>query len=159
VTPWMFYYWRERLPNEERPKARRTRRSSSRVQLAPVHVVSGAEGRGGDVEILLAQGDRIRVAASVSMDTLRRVVAGLADVVLAISSAVRIYLATGATDLRRSIDGLAALVRERFALDPLSGHLFRRRSRAHKDDGIKRHTAEPTRAAGTSFANRDDGPG
>ena len=38
---------------------------------------------------------------------------------LTISSAVRIYLATGATDLRRSIDGLAALVRERFALDPL----------------------------------------
>jgi hypothetical protein len=74
VTPWMLYYWREWLAGEERPKARRTRRSSARVQLAPVHVVSGAEGRSGDVEIILAQGDRVRVAASVSMDTLRRVV-------------------------------------------------------------------------------------
>lgn len=48
---------------------------------------------------------------------------------LALSPAVRIYVATGATDLRRSIDGLAALVRERFALDPLSGHLFLFRNR------------------------------
>lgn len=48
---------------------------------------------------------------------------------LTISPAVRIYVATGATDLRRSIDGLAALVRERFALDPLSGHLFLFRNR------------------------------
>ena len=43
---------------------------------------------------------------------------------LTISPAVRIYLATGATDLRRSIDGLAVLVRERFDLEPTSGHLF-----------------------------------
>jgi transposase len=43
---------------------------------------------------------------------------------LTLSPAVRIYLATGATDLQRSIDGLAALVRERFTIDPLSGHLF-----------------------------------
>lgn len=48
---------------------------------------------------------------------------------LTISPAIRIYLATGATDLRRSIDGLAALVRERLALDPLSGHLFLFRNR------------------------------
>ncbi len=48
---------------------------------------------------------------------------------LTLSPAVRIYLATGATDLRRSMDGLAALVRERFALDPLSGHLFLFRNR------------------------------
>jgi transposase len=48
---------------------------------------------------------------------------------LTLSPAVRIYLATGATDLRRSIDGLAALVRERFTLDPLSGHLFLFRNR------------------------------
>ena len=73
----MLYYWRERLASEERPKARRKRRSSSRAQLAPVHVVSGAEGGSGDVEIILAQGDRVRVAASVSMDTLRRVVQAL----------------------------------------------------------------------------------
>jgi transposase len=48
---------------------------------------------------------------------------------LTLSPALRIYLATGATDLRRSIDGLAALVRERFTLDPLSGHLFLFRNR------------------------------
>lgn len=48
---------------------------------------------------------------------------------LTISPAVRIYLATGATDLRRSIDGLAAVVRDRFTLDPLSGHLFLFRNR------------------------------
>jgi transposase len=49
--------------------------------------------------------------------------------VLTLSPAVRIYLATGATDLRRSIDGLSALVRDRFTLDPLSGHLFLFRNR------------------------------
>lgn len=48
---------------------------------------------------------------------------------LTLSPAVRVYLATGATDLRRSIDGLAALVREQFAVDPLSGHLFVFRNR------------------------------
>jgi transposase len=55
--------------------------------------------------------------------------------VLTISPAVHIYLATGATDLRRSIDGLAALVRERFDLDPLSGHLFLFRNR--RGDRVK----------------------
>jgi transposase len=54
---------------------------------------------------------------------------------LTLSPAVRIYLETGATDLRRSIDGLAALVRERFTLDPLSGHLFLFRNR--RGDRIK----------------------
>jgi len=48
---------------------------------------------------------------------------------LTLSPAVRIYLAIGATDLRRSIDGLSALVRERFGIDPLSGHLFLFRNR------------------------------
>ena len=48
---------------------------------------------------------------------------------LTLSPAVRIYVATGATDLRRSIDGLAGLVRERFEVDPLSGHLFLFRNR------------------------------
>jgi transposase len=48
---------------------------------------------------------------------------------LTLSPAIRIYVATGATDLRRSIDGLAALVRERFDLDPVSGHLFLFRNR------------------------------
>jgi transposase len=55
--------------------------------------------------------------------------------VLTISPAVRIYVATGATDLRRSIDGLAAVVRERFDVDPLSGHLFLFRNR--RGDRIK----------------------
>jgi len=54
---------------------------------------------------------------------------------LTLSLAVRIYLATGATDLRRSIDGLSALVRERFDLDPLSGHLFLFRNR--RGDRVK----------------------
>jgi len=54
---------------------------------------------------------------------------GTPVVVLTLSPAVRIYFATGATDLRRAIDGLSALVRERFALDPLSGHLFLFRNR------------------------------
>ena len=54
---------------------------------------------------------------------------------LTLSPAVRIYLATGATDLRRSIDGLSALVRERFDLDPLSGHLFLFRNR--RGDRVK----------------------
>jgi len=49
--------------------------------------------------------------------------------VLTLSPAVRIYVATGATDLRRSVDGLSAVVRERFGLDPLSGHLFLFRNR------------------------------
>ena len=50
---------------------------------------------------------------------------GAADAVLT-SVAVRIYLATGATDLRhQSMDcpRWSASARERFALDPLSGHL------------------------------------
>jgi len=48
---------------------------------------------------------------------------------LTLSPAVRIYVALGPTDLRRAIDGLAALVRERLAQDPLSGHLFLFRNR------------------------------
>jgi hypothetical protein len=74
VTPWVLYYWREQLGREDRPIARRRRRASRRVQLAPVHVMTDADGRSGEVEIVLASGDRVRVAASVSADTLRRVV-------------------------------------------------------------------------------------
>src|SRR5262249_25368444 len=48
---------------------------------------------------------------------------------LMLPSTVRVYVAAGTTDLRRSIDGLAMLVRERLALDPLSGHLFLFRNR------------------------------
>jgi hypothetical protein len=76
VTPWTLYYWRERLAGEKpRPARRRKPRSSARVALAPVHVVtSGNEESRSDVEILLASGDRVRVTASVSVETLRRVV-------------------------------------------------------------------------------------
>jgi len=48
---------------------------------------------------------------------------------LSVPPSVQIYLAAGATDLRRSVDGLSMLVRERFGLDPLSGHLFVFRNR------------------------------
>jgi hypothetical protein len=71
VTPWTLYYWRQRLASPDRPTRRRRR--SRRVTLAPVHVVAGAGDVGGDLEILLAGGDRVRVAAGVSADTLRRV--------------------------------------------------------------------------------------
>jgi hypothetical protein len=76
VTPWTLYYWRERLAGEKaRPARRRKPRASSRVSLAPVHVVtSGGEESRSDVEILLASGDRVRVTARVSVETLRRVV-------------------------------------------------------------------------------------
>src|SRR5262249_40656043 len=52
-----------------------------------------------------------------------------------LSPTVRVYVATGTTDLRRSIDGLSMLVRERLALDPLSGHLFLFRNR--RGDRVK----------------------
>jgi transposase-like protein len=70
VTAWTLYYWRERLTREEHPKG--PRRQSRRVTLAPVHVVTPDSG--ADLEIVLAGGDRVRVAASVSPDRLRRVV-------------------------------------------------------------------------------------
>ncbi len=72
ITPWTLYYWRQRLASQDRPT--RQRRRSRRAMLAPVHVVAGAGDVGSDVEILLASGDRVRVAAGVSIDTLRRVV-------------------------------------------------------------------------------------
>jgi len=42
----------------------------------------------------------------------------------ALGPATRIYVATGATDMRKGFEGLHGLVRDRLALDPLSGHLF-----------------------------------
>jgi hypothetical protein len=63
VTPWVLYYWRQRLAREERPVRRRRR--SRPVTLAPVHVVTDADG---DVEITLVSGDRVRVSAGVSPD-------------------------------------------------------------------------------------------
>ena len=71
ITPWTLYYWRQRLAGQARPTRRRRR--SRRVMLAPVHVVS-ARDAGCDLEIFLANGDRVRVGAGVSANTLRQVV-------------------------------------------------------------------------------------
>ena len=43
---------------------------------------------------------------------------------LSIAPTTKIYLAAEPVDLRRGHDGLAALVRLRFGMDPLEGHLF-----------------------------------
>jgi len=61
VTPWVLYYWRQQVAGEDRPARRRRPR---RVSLARVR----------DVEIQLANGDRVRCADGVSVETLRRVV-------------------------------------------------------------------------------------
>jgi hypothetical protein len=68
----MLDYWRQRLTSQDRSPRRRRR--SRRVTLAPVHVMAGARDVGGDLEILLASGDRIEVGTGVSADTLRQVV-------------------------------------------------------------------------------------
>ena len=73
VTTWTLYYWRKRLVNLERPPHRR-RRSRRRVTLAPVHVMTTAADGAGDLEIMLASGDRVRVSARASVETLRRVI-------------------------------------------------------------------------------------
>jgi hypothetical protein len=72
VTPWTLYYWRERLTKAERPPRRRRR--TRRVKLAPVHVVASADLGDGDLEVILAGGDRLRVRASATADMLRRVI-------------------------------------------------------------------------------------
>jgi transposase-like protein len=72
ITTWTLYYWRHRLPRQDR-RAHRRRRSRP-VRLAPVHVMRAAEDLGSDLDILLASGDRVRVSARVSVETLRRVV-------------------------------------------------------------------------------------
>jgi len=41
-----------------------------------------------------------------------------------IPSGTRIWLAAGITDMRRGFDGLAAIVQEKLAADPFSGHVF-----------------------------------
>jgi transposase-like protein len=72
VTPWILYYWREKLA------AFRDRTQPARSELAslvPVQVVSDdAPLTGGELEVILATGDRLRVRANVTTDTLRRVV-------------------------------------------------------------------------------------
>jgi hypothetical protein len=72
VTPWTLYYWRERLTKVERPPRRRRR--SRPVKLAPVHVVASADLGSGDLEVILAGGDRVRIRASASAEMVRRVI-------------------------------------------------------------------------------------
>ena len=72
ITAWTLYYWRKRLAREERP-ARRRRRSTPRVRLAPVQLVA-SDGNGHDLEVMLAGGDRIRVPVGISPETLRCVI-------------------------------------------------------------------------------------
>ena len=43
---------------------------------------------------------------------------------LSIAADTRVYLAAEPVDLRRGHDGLTMLVRTRFGMDPLDGHLF-----------------------------------
>jgi len=43
---------------------------------------------------------------------------------LTIAPGTKVYLAAEPVDLRRGHDGLTALVRTRFGMDPLDGHLF-----------------------------------
>jgi hypothetical protein len=73
VTPWTVYYWRDRLAKPDRPK-RRSRRAP-RVKLAPVRLVAPAAAeKGGDVEVILVSGDRVRMSTAVSAETLRCVI-------------------------------------------------------------------------------------
>ena len=71
VTPWVLYYWRQQVAGEDRPARRRRPR---RVSLARVRVVPDGNAERVDVEIQLANGDRVRCADGVSVETLRRVV-------------------------------------------------------------------------------------
>jgi transposase len=43
---------------------------------------------------------------------------------IGLPSSTRIWLAAGVTDLRRGFDGLAAIVQEKLAADPFTGHVF-----------------------------------
>jgi hypothetical protein len=72
ITPWTLYYWRKRLAREDRP-ARCRRRPSPRVRLAPVHLVA-SDGSGHELEVVLVTGDRVRVPAGSSTETLERVI-------------------------------------------------------------------------------------
>jgi transposase-like protein len=70
VTPWVLYYWRQRAARNGGP-ARGTRRSRA-VKLVPVRVISGSAD-GGELEVILATGARVRVPEHVSVERLHRV--------------------------------------------------------------------------------------
>ena len=122
VSPAKLRYWVRRLASRQ-----------ADVPACGIYAGTGERrrvaGEGDDRGVAGHRARRLVIGPGASADLVRTVVDGAAGVVLTISPAVRIYLATGATDLRRSIDGLAALVRDRFTLDPLSGHLFLFRNR------------------------------
>lgn len=72
VTAWTLYYWRERLAAlGQQTQPARNRPAS----LVPVQVVPDDKPvTDGELEVILATGDRLRVRATVATDTLRRVV-------------------------------------------------------------------------------------
>ena len=70
VTPWVLYYWRQRLARQDRPMRRRR---SRRVPLARVRVVSDVGTESDDLEIVLVSGDRVRIPAGASVETVRGV--------------------------------------------------------------------------------------
>ena len=74
VTPWVLYYWRQRLAHQERPVRRGP---SRRVPLARVRAVSDVRPEADDLDIVLVSGDRIRIPAGASDETVRRVVQAL----------------------------------------------------------------------------------
>ena len=49
---------------------------------------------------------------------------------IGLPAGTRVWLVAGITDMRRGFDGLAAIVQERLAGDPFSGHLFVFRGRS-----------------------------
>lgn len=114
IPAWTFWYWRRKLATAVSADA-----PSHDICASPDHQ-GRHRARGGDRDHAREWRSRPRTRHRVAGARAGRG-AGLAFGVLTISPAVRIYVATGATDLRRSIDGLAALVRARFALNPLSG--------------------------------------
>ncbi len=71
VTPWTLYYWRE-VASHDRAARRRRRSPTRRGSLVPVRVINGSHPD-GELEVILATGDRVRVPASVSLERFHRV--------------------------------------------------------------------------------------
>ncbi len=64
-------YWCRRLGE---PRAGRRGRRRHSLSFIPVQVTDPAAGSGGEIEILLATGDRVRVSAEVPTEALGRVI-------------------------------------------------------------------------------------
>ncbi|MGN2392266.1 IS66 family insertion sequence element accessory protein TnpB [Pelomicrobium sp. G1] len=54
---------------------------------------------------------------------------------IGLHAGTRVWLAAGATDMRKGFDGLTALIQEKLAADPFSGHVFVFRGR--RGDRVK----------------------